>query len=793
MAWQSYAVPFCGSLVLMGSCYYLGRNEYSFFWILLLVFFNILKSWMWKKRERRLLALRETATREREVIMTQLQDLPAWVRFPDTERVEWINKVVHQLWPYIGEFASRFTREYVEPQMRTQLPAIFKSFKFEKIDIGDIPCRVGGVKVYTHNVGRDRIIVDMDVAYAGDSNFTVSVAGFRGGMNQLQFSGKMRVVLKPLLPYPPMVGGISGSFLETPKIDFNLTGMGEMVELPGLMNAIRSVMNAQVSNICVLPNEIVVPLAPQVDVTKLYFPEPDGVVRFKIVEASNLENMDISFIRKGKSDPYCEIQVGSQFFRTKTIDNNLNPVWNEHFEAVVDQADGQKLRIEVFDEDPTGSDELGRLTLDFNYLRDEGVLDKWYPLEGCRHGDLHIKASWLNLSTSLRDLERQDWESDWLRSEKPIHAALLMLFIDNISDLPYPKAKLEPSPFVQVSLGSETQRTPVKVKTVNPLFQSRFTFFIRHPEGQELKIDAIDDGTRRSLGDFTLPLTSVIKEPDMQICQQTFPLSLGVHQSPIVMTIKIRSFTESKIRESSPSAAAHPGHSDHTYANAVHIERAEKVPNESSNLEVNAMSDSMAVEPGKTVSSGGTLTPEIKLNVKNINMLRRGSGVSTASSQSRKSNFRLAEKLFGSKHCKLKNAGSQPSGLLQLSIRYAQPTRKLILVIVKAKGLRAIDKAGTADPYVIAKLISKDGSQSAQKRKTSVIKQSLDPVFNNHFEFDVHSSEIQHYLLRILVKDATNYGMFSRTPVLGQIGMDLENMNCSQEIIDHWVNLEPPD
>lgn len=25
--------------------------------------------------------------------MAQLQDLPAWVQFPDTERVEWMNKV----------------------------------------------------------------------------------------------------------------------------------------------------------------------------------------------------------------------------------------------------------------------------------------------------------------------------------------------------------------------------------------------------------------------------------------------------------------------------------------------------------------------------------------------------------------------------------------------------------------------------------------------------------------------------------------------------------------------------
>lgn len=51
-----------------------------------------------------------------------------------------------------------------------------------------MPCRVGGLKVYTQNVGRDKIIIDMDVVYAGDAEFTVSVCGFTGGLNQLVVS-----------------------------------------------------------------------------------------------------------------------------------------------------------------------------------------------------------------------------------------------------------------------------------------------------------------------------------------------------------------------------------------------------------------------------------------------------------------------------------------------------------------------------------------------------------------------------------------------------------------------------
>ncbi|KAK6025634.1 C2 domain protein [Ostertagia ostertagi] len=320
------------------------------------------------------------------------------------------------------------------------MPSVFKNFKFTKMDMGDIPCRVGGIKVYTTNVGRDRIIVDMDVAYAGDADFTVSCCGFT-------VFWKARAVLKPLLPYPPMVGGVSGSFLEMPKIDFNLTGMGEMVELPGLMNAIRSVMNSQ------------------------------GVIRLKIIEAKNLkfENRDISFIRKGK--------IGSQFLKTRTIDNDLNPVWNEYFEAVVDQAHGQKLRIELFDEDQGQDEELGRLSIDLKDFRLKGSRENvWFS------GRMPFVDEFIERSQSSGEATVGKLNGSKLTN--PIHPALLMVFVDSVSDLPYPKAKLEPSPFVEVTLGANAQRTPVKVKTVNPLYQSKFLFFVRHPEGQELKFEA---------------------------------------------------------------------------------------------------------------------------------------------------------------------------------------------------------------------------------------------------------------------------------------------------------------
>ncbi|CAD6188572.1 unnamed protein product [Caenorhabditis auriculariae] len=753
MGWQSYVFPLC-----------------------------VGKTYLWKKKERRLLALRVAAIREKEVVMAHLQDLPAWVQFPDTERVEWINKVILQLWPYIGEYGKFFMNDYILPQVKSQMPSMFKNFKFTKMDMGDIPCRVGGIKVYTANVGRDRIIMDMDVAYAGDADFTVSCMGFTGGMNNVQFSGKLRAVMKPLLPYPPMVGGVSASFLEMPKMDFNLTGMGEMVELPGLMDAIKSVINSQIAALAVLPNEIVVPLAPNVDVTKLYFPEPDGVIRLKIIEARNLENRDISFIKKGKSDPYCDIQIGSQFLKTRTIDNDLNPIWNEHFEAVVDQANGQKLRIELFDEDQGKDEELGRLAIDLNSIQARGSIDKWYPLEGCKHGDLHVKAMWMNLSSDLKQLEKQEWESEWVGQQtKPIHPALLMVYIDSVSDLPYPKSKLEPSPFVEVSLGKETQRTPVKVKTVNPLYQTKFMFFVRHVEGQELRFEAIDEGTRRSLGTFALPLNQLLAEPKLEINQQMFMLTLGVHQSPIVVTARLRVLVQGKPKRHAESELDHDILGE--YGNAFHIERAER---KAENLITNG--DVAAVEPAKTVNlDAGIFEPELKNTAPTTSLMRSGSLNSVGSGKS----SRLA-RLFQSKHTKRKSESElgEMRGELEMGIRYAEGTKRLVVLILRARNLLAYDKKGFCNPYITVKLMTLDGNKEVFKRKTGTARNTTNPSYDNHFEFDVNSSDLHNHKLVISAKDDTNYGAFASKPVLGVIEFRLDKKE-NWELSQRWIQFEP--
>ncbi|KAL7071319.1 hypothetical protein ACQ4LE_009484 [Meloidogyne hapla] len=818
MGWTNYLIPIISSSILMFACWIIGHLQLSMLWVFLFVFIYILKTRSWIKQEQKRLCLRNYILQERETIIAQFSltnDLPAWVQFPDIERIEWVNRILQQLWPFIGEYSNIFLKEFIEPQIRLQMPSPFKSFKFVSIDMGDIPFRVSGLKVYTNNVGRDKVIMDMDLVYAGDAEFTVQACGFRGGLKQIVLSGKLRCTLQPLLPHPPLVGGISGSFIELPKFDFNLTGIGEFVQLPGLIDAIRSIINLQLANLAVLPNKIVFPLAPNINVSQLYFPEPDGIVRLKIIQARNLENKDKSFFnKKNLSDPYCEIQLGSQHFLTKVINDDLNPTFNECFEAVVDQASGQRLRIELFDKDITGADEeLGRLSLPLDSVRQAGEIEKWYQLEGCKHGELKLKVCWLDLSTNAMDKQRDEWESEWLGADKPMHPALLMIFLDSVSELPYPKSGLEPSPLIEFSLGLNTQQSPMKTRTTNPLYQCKFNFFVKQPEGQELKIRAIDDGTKREIGELLIPIRVVMREPNMELTQQTFYLQHGVHSSPIVLTVRLRFFTPPKnVLEGKEVVYGTDAHIERgngsSLSDTTLTDKQHQLIENNNNIQLNNDQKQQNINGTSTENSLNNSPENTNFTTIDGNLIRPESA---ASERSRTSSYSYKKsktgnflgKMIGQKYSKIKNRRDSTIGLgkINLELNYDNEQFKLVVNVIAVTGLLPISKDGHADPYVTLRLIPIEGQRGlvtnsggispgkGGRKQSKIVENSLNPIFNETFEFGFHFSELSYFKLILTVKDARNYGIFEKRPILGMVEIQLKDVDPSKPNNNLWLDL----
>ena len=205
--------------------------------------------------------------------------------------------------------------------------------KVSRVCLGDIPPRIGGVKVHPGNrtVSRDEIILEVEITWASDCNFEVVVNQSQDlvcfGVKDILVQGQLRVTLGPLLDEAPLVGGVRFSFIEEPHINFDLDGVASLIDLPGVSDLVKKLIASQVCNnakdkrsatkmfICllyskvsgllVLPNSIYIPLSEEGEEGKPASPckMPSGMLRVQVIQALGLEAKDHTITGKS-SDPY---------------------------------------------------------------------------------------------------------------------------------------------------------------------------------------------------------------------------------------------------------------------------------------------------------------------------------------------------------------------------------------------------------------------------------------------------------------------------------------------------------
>uniref|UniRef100_A0A0K8W7K1 Extended synaptotagmin-2 n=1 Tax=Bactrocera latifrons TaxID=174628 RepID=A0A0K8W7K1_BACLA len=354
-------------VAIVGSIYLVGYMGWSVAWLIAPVILSVARDELRKTTEhKRSIAKASAMASEKDVILARIDELPAWVYFPDVERCEWVNKILKQVWPNANHFARTLVKETIEPNVALAL-ANYKmnGFRFDRIILGTIPPRIGGVKIYDKNVDRNEIIMDLDLFYASDCDINFYLGSMKGGIKDFQIHGWVRVVMKPLIRSMPLVGGLQIFFLNNPNIDFNLVGVIDFMDMPGLSDLLRRIIVEQIGAVMVLPNKLPITLSNEVPAISLKMPEPEGILRIHVIEAKDLMKKDIGVLGKGKSDPYAVINVGAQEFKTQIIENNVNPKWDYWCEAPA-FADGTldlKAVFHLWDSDIPGSpndDFLGR-------------------------------------------------------------------------------------------------------------------------------------------------------------------------------------------------------------------------------------------------------------------------------------------------------------------------------------------------------------------------------------------------------------------------------------------------
>ncbi|XP_067459195.1 extended synaptotagmin-3 [Thunnus thynnus] len=797
--------------IMMEFLFYFGRAIVVFYPVYLTGYLGLSISWVllcmmmitwWKKnrawKDVRIGTAIDFVDNERNVINKELQSalqMASWVTFPDVEKVGWVNKVLEQAWPFFGMYMEKLLKGSIQSSIRLSNPAL-KTFTFTKVHFGHVPLRITGLRAYTHEVDQREVILDLNICYDGDVDIDADVKPpITAGVKGLKLQGMIRVILEPLIGQVPLVGGVTFFFIRRPTLQINWTGMTNVLDSAAFSSLSEETIIDIIASLMVLPNRMSFPLIDQVKVDQMRFPLPRGVVRVHLVEARDLVAKDTYMMGmvKGKSDPYATLRVGNRQFKSKTVKENLYPTWNEVFEFVVHEAPGQELEVELYDEDTDKDDFIGRYQLDFGEVKKEKVMDEWFPLEEVQNGEVHLKLQWLSLHADSSLLKE---------STNGCACAMLAVYLDNASNLPKDHSEIthhhkhgrhsheerltrrvaNPNSYVELSIDEDVQKSKVVFASKDPVWEEGFTFFVHNVKTQQLIVQVKEHDKKTQLGVLNLPLTRLLNISNMTL-DQRLQLERSGANSQIKLKATLRILSEEK---PPPKIVPDP-----------QVKPQTPQTNQGGNASVST--PSVATSSSSALSSNttpGAQTPSTVRAADSRNGSNEDYPAHTSYMRRYDSHSLLSENSIASSRFDLSDGASYPDairkhqgsfGEIQLTVRYASLREKLIILVNSCRNLFPCNENGT-DAYVRLYLLP-DQSWRHRKR-THVKRRTINPVFNDKFEFDVSLEEAKSRKLDVAVKNNKMFHTRERKDI-GMVLIDLSQLDLTKGSTE-WYELTIP-
>ncbi|KAF2310138.1 hypothetical protein GH714_006703 [Hevea brasiliensis] len=173
--------------------------------------------------------IRPLVEQDSKTLQRLLPEIPLWVKNPDYDRVDWLNKFIETMWPYLDTAICG----------QTQI------------------CNIG-MKVYITD--EKELIIEPSMKWAGNPNIIIAVKAFG-----------LRATVQP-------------------HVDFGLKLLGaDAMSIPGLYRFVQELIKDQVANMYLWPKALKVPVLDPAKATK----RPVGILTVKVVRAMKLKKKDL--------------------------------------------------------------------------------------------------------------------------------------------------------------------------------------------------------------------------------------------------------------------------------------------------------------------------------------------------------------------------------------------------------------------------------------------------------------------------------------------------------------------
>uniref|UniRef100_A0A2D4HQC1 C2 domain-containing protein n=2 Tax=Micrurus lemniscatus lemniscatus TaxID=129467 RepID=A0A2D4HQC1_MICLE len=356
-----------------------------------------------------------------------------------------------------------------------------------------------------------------------------------------------------------------------------------------------------------------------------------------------------------------------------------------------------------------------------------------------------------------------------------------------------------PNPLVLMTVGHNAQESKIRYKTNEPVWEEHFTFFVHNPRRQELEVEVKDEQHQCSLGNFKLPLNQLLASEDLTM-HQRFHLNNSGPNSTVYMKIALRILSlesqerspdyqyTAKVKRPSVSKDGRKG----TFKPQVPPSPAADVSKAPSSTAADANKRTDGTETGLpsnpnppwsadlSRSSSGLLSSNLSGSPSHLSVKEPTPSIASDIS------LPIATQELRQRLRQLENGttlGQSPLGQIQLTIRHSSQRNKLMVVVHSCRNLIAFSEDGS-DPYVRMYLLP--DKRRSGRRKTSVSKKNLNPVFDQAFDFSVPLSDLQRRTLDVAVKNSGGF-LSKDKGLLGKVLIPLSeelSKNCTQ-----WYDL----
>ncbi|CAL9163194.1 synaptotagmin-3-like isoform X1 [Musa acuminata AAA Group] len=458
-----------------------------------------------------------------------LPEIPFWLKNPDYDRVDWLNKFILNMWPYLDKAICNRIQSETKPIFDQYIGKYWiKSIEFHNLTLGSLPPTIHGVKVY--ETQEKELVFEPAVRWAGNTNIVLvlklSSIKVTVQLLDLQISLVPRVTLKPLVPSFPCFANLTVSLMEKPYVDFGLKILGgDLMAMPGLYRFIQDTIATEVSNLYHWPKLIEVPI---LDSSSCATKKPVGILHVNVVRASNLLKMDLL----GKSDPYVKLSLSGERLPSKKTSikmRNLNPEWNEQFKLTVKDPETQVLQLHVYDwEKVKMHDKLGMQVIPLSLLTPhetkEFTLDLLKnlnpndPQNTRNRGKIIVQLTFDpfkedNGSFNM-GLDEKLSGSDRATQDTSYNGGLLLVTVEAAEDV---EGKRHTNPYAMILFRGEKKKTKVIKKSRDPRWKEDFQFMLEDaPIDEKIHVEVLSKGRlfsfhpKESLGYVDINLSDVV-------------------------------------------------------------------------------------------------------------------------------------------------------------------------------------------------------------------------------------------------------------------------------------------